>query len=94
MSEHSYSQINFGLRCMFPTWSDWNITYTAKGLAKKRTKSLLKYLAYAALFTTLYQARTQGKKLGDVKIPALIRGYLRLALLLGANSLQKISGKI
>jgi len=79
---------------MFPTWSDWNITYTAKGLAKKRTKALLKYMAYALLFTSIYQARSQGKKLREARIPVLIRNYLRAALLLGANSLQKISGRV
>lgn len=85
-----YTQIWFGLRCMFPTWSDWNITYTAKGLAKKRVKSLLRYtiiLCLAAGFPLL-------KRKGLTEMKLLLKQYPKLALMAVAAGLQNAASKI
>src|SRR5277367_874150 len=49
-THHRRSQIDFTLRCMFPRYSDWDLTYTRKGLIKYR---LLQSLAYLATFSTI-----------------------------------------
>jgi hypothetical protein len=76
---------------MFPTWSDWEITYTSKGLAKKRAKAALRYLAYAAAIAGIIQLRKDrnGQRLKD-----LLKGYVRQALLTGAVVLQTIGSKV
>lgn len=77
---------------MFPTWSDWNITYTSKGLRKKRTKAMLRYLAYAVAFVGIYKARQARYGLTDLL--AFLKGYLMLALLMVARTLQRVGSKV
>lgn len=87
----SYSQIHFTYRCIFPTWSDWDIKYTAQGLLKKRVKILLSFLAYAAGIAGLYRVWRGGYTLGD--LPGLLRMVLRLGLLDVAEGAQKLAGR-
>jgi hypothetical protein len=77
---------------MFPKSSDWNIKYTPKGLAKKRVKSGVRYMLYTLALVGIYQAKRQGYSVRDFSL--LARNYLKLPLLLGANFLQKIAGKL
>ena len=76
---------------MFPTWSDWQITYTSKGLAKKRAKTALRYTAYAAAIAGIIRLR--GAKNGE-SIKELLRAYVRQALLTGAVVLQAVGSKV
>lgn len=92
MAGSSYTQIWFGLRCMFPTWSDWDITYTSKGLAKKRTRTILRSLALVATIVGIIRMRNNG--IGRDNIKALLQSYVRYALLGGASVLQAVSRKI
>lgn len=77
---------------MFPTWSDWDITYTAKGLAKKRTKATLSFLACATTLLGLYRLRKNVKTVADTR--ELLKRYLRMGLMTGAVVLQTIGSKV
>lgn len=76
---------------MFPTWSDWQITYTSKGLAKKRAKSALTYLAYAAAIAGIICLR-RAKNGASVK--DMLKTYVRQALLTGGMVLQVVGSKV
>jgi hypothetical protein len=76
---------------MFPTWSDWQITYTSKGLAKKRAKSALRYLAYAAAIAGIIRLR-RAKNGASVK--DMLKAYVRQALLTGGMVLQVVGSKV
>lgn len=89
---YRYTQIRFWYHCIFPTWNHWNITYTTKGLFKKRTKTLLRYLAIAAIVRGLIRAKQQGKTLKD--LPAQVQGLLRVMLFFGAGVLQRAGAKV
>jgi hypothetical protein len=82
----------FGLRCMFPTWSDWDITYTSRGLAKKRFNLFLRILALVGTVSAIIRLRRSGMDRAGVK--ELLKGYVRTSLLTGAGVLQLISNKI
>lgn len=76
---------------MFPTWSDWDITYTPKGRAKRtgmRVTSILTLVAVISGILRLRQA-AQGRGLRSV-IAELFREFL----LKGSNILQKASSKV
>jgi hypothetical protein len=77
---------------MFPTYSDWDITYTTKGLAKKRTKAALRYLTYLAAIIAVIRLRKNNTSIGGVK--EKIRRYLRQVLLTGALVLQVAGSKV
>ena len=56
---------------MFPTWSDWQLTYTTKGLAKRRTKRALRYLGVCGLIGAIIFFRrnlqdSNGYKIGTI----------------------------
>ena len=77
---------------MFPTWSDWNLKYTKKGLVKRRAKMTISYLAiFSAVYALIY-LRRNGKALNDFKV--ILKEYVRLALLSGVNLLQMIEKRI
>lgn len=52
---YPYTQIWFGLRCMFPTWSDWNINYTRKGIWKRRIVLALRVVTTCAMIIGAYR---------------------------------------
>ena len=76
---------------MFPTYSDWDITYTTKGLAKKRAKTTLRYLTSLAVIVGIIRLRrnSNGRSIKDI-----IKGYVRQALLTGALVLQVAGSKV
>lgn len=84
-----YTQIWFGLRCMFPTWSDWDIKYTAQGLLKQRAKKLAGLLAILGTVMAL----TRLRKDPDA-CKSHLRNYVRSALLSGVNILQLAEKKL
>jgi len=84
-----YSQINFTLRCMFPTWKDWDITYTPKGLAIRRVKKLFKSLAVMALFIWLYNIR-KNRQTARMMLKDIARDLLQGS----GQFLQSLAGKV
>jgi len=52
---------------MFPTWSDWNIDYTSKGIMKRRIWQALRVLMVVVSIVLGYQARRSGHSLGYFK---------------------------
>ena len=74
---------------MFPTWKDWDITYTPRGLALRRVKTLLKSLAAIAVFIWVYKLRKNGQ---TAKI--VLRDIARDVLQGGGHVLQRLAGKI
>lgn len=74
---------------MFPTWSDWNITYTSRGLAKKRAKTTLRYLAYITAIVGIVRLRRNGHNVKD-----MLKAYARQALLTGGVVLQTVGSKV
>jgi hypothetical protein len=64
LTAHRYSQLYYGYRCMFPTWKDWNLSYTRKGTLKKWTKSTMMVLAFGLAFLDQFQKRSKGVGLG------------------------------
>jgi cation diffusion facilitator CzcD-associated flavoprotein CzcO len=88
---YPYTQIWFGLRCMFPTWSDWDIKYTRKGLVKKSAKKTLRTLAIIAAIFGIVRLRrnTANRSLRDI-----LEEYTRLALLRGGNLLEATGHKV
>ncbi|KAF4632931.1 hypothetical protein G7Y89_g5190 [Cudoniella acicularis] len=85
---YPYSQFNFWLRCAFPTWSDWDIKYTRKGLMKRRTVALLKIFSVFAAVTGFLRLARCG-----IDVTALVKHQARLAFLTGAGLLQKVASK-
>jgi len=77
---------------MFPTWSDWDITYTSKGLLKKRAKTMLTYLACVLAIPSILSLRRNTRSVECVK--ALLKEYIRQALLKGADILQVAGSKL
>ncbi|KAL0261233.1 hypothetical protein SLS55_004929 [Diplodia seriata] len=69
---YPYTQIWFGLRCMFPVWSDWNITYTRKGLVKLYLQRGLRVLTAVVLLIGAWKARQRGLKVADLRVAAKI----------------------
>jgi len=69
---------------MFPTWKDWDITYTRRGLALKRVKTLTKSLAAIAALLWVYRLKRNGESVRLV-LSGMVRGVLQGAgrLLLG-----------
>ena len=76
---------------MFPTWADWDITYTRKGLLKKATSRALKTFALAALMFGIVQQRRNGLRAG---ISAHLKSLIRGLLFRGAGLLQVAGSKV
>lgn len=66
---YPHSQLHFTWRCMFPTWSDWNIKYTRKGIIKRGVVQVVRVVALLAAITGAYQyraGRLRGASLASV----------------------------
>jgi hypothetical protein len=81
---------------MFPTWSDWDFKYTPQGLAKRRRRRALLLASYALTILGLYRARKAGVAMRDLPkmLEGYVRGYLRMAMLMGAGVLQRVAGAV
>ncbi|PQE04407.1 flavin-binding monooxygenase protein [Rutstroemia sp. NJR-2017a BVV2] len=86
-----YSQLYYAYRCMFPTWKDWNLSYTKKGTLKKWTKSTVLALAFGLAFLDQYKKRSRGVGLGAGE---LVTEWFRRALLGVASLSVKMQQKI
>jgi hypothetical protein len=76
---------------MFPTWSDWDITYTRKGQVKRSVKKVLKVVALAAMIVGGVRLR---RKLQGKSLITLFKAYIRVAFLTGAGLLQTVASRI
>lgn len=89
-----YTQIDFWRRCMFPTWSHWNINYTSKGLAKIRKTRLFRLLAFILAIGGAHRFRKSGLGVKDLK--AVMQNMLQIALLnvsmLSVKASRRIAG--
>jgi len=53
------SQIDVTLRCMFPVYCDWTVSYTRKGLLKAQLRRILGLFgAFSAIAALLWAMRT------------------------------------
>jgi hypothetical protein len=77
---------------MFPTWSDWDISYTRKGLLKKRAKTFLRYFMYFAFISGVVKLQRRGQDVASVG--SLLKSYARKVLFMGAGALQKAGEKV
>lgn len=72
---------------MFPKWSDWNVTYTRKGILKNRLRKGLEFAGLAAAILLVYQLRQEGGNIID-----FTRSLVRSGALLvqrGASYIQQ-----
>ncbi|KAF2661436.1 FAD/NAD(P)-binding domain-containing protein [Lophiostoma macrostomum CBS 122681] len=67
---YPYSQVDFWRRCRFPRWQDWNITYTKKGLARKRNGRVARIFALAFTIIGAYRLYQHGVTVADGKVLA------------------------
>ncbi|CZR60949.1 related to ACB 4-hydroxyacetophenone monooxygenase [Phialocephala subalpina] len=88
---YPYTQIWFGLRCMFPTWKDWDITYTRKGRAKRAGMRAAIILGLLAAITTIIRLRRTAQGRG---VKATVADFIRAILLQGAAVLQIAGSKV
>ena len=77
---------------MFPIWSDWDFKYTKKGLAKKRAKTAIAYLAIFGVFAIIVRLQANPQGMAGVKV--LLVNYVKSALLFAANFLKVIEQRI
>lgn len=76
---------------MFPTWSDWNISYTKKGQAKKSAMKVLNTVALLAIIVGGVRLR---RHLQSMSLITLLKGYIRMTFLGGAGLLQTAASRI
>ncbi|PQE30584.1 flavin-binding monooxygenase protein [Rutstroemia sp. NJR-2017a WRK4] len=74
---YPYSQLYYLYRCTFPTWKDWNLSYTRKGTLKKWTQNTVLVLAFGLALLDQYKRRSTGVGLGAGEV---IAGWVRRAL--------------
>ncbi|KAJ5047307.1 uncharacterized protein L3040_003136 [Drepanopeziza brunnea f. sp. 'multigermtubi'] len=86
---YPYTQIRFTLRCMFPTWSDWDIKYTRKAIFKKYAKRVLKAFIFLALLSGFSQQKQNG-----LGLKTYLRGVARSLIFGGAGLLQVAGSKL
>ena len=76
---------------MFPTWSDWNISYTRKGQIKRSVKKVLNVVALTAMIVGGVRLR---RSLQGRSFMALLKVYIRMVFMAGAGLLQTAASKI
>ena len=76
---------------MFPTWSDWDISYTRKGQRKKLMKRVFNVVALAALIIGGVKLRRdlEGRNLLEI-----VKRYVRMVLMTGSGVLQTAASRV
>ncbi|PQE17522.1 flavin-binding monooxygenase protein [Rutstroemia sp. NJR-2017a BBW] len=90
-AKNCYSQLYYLYRCTFPTWKDWNLSYTRKGTFKKWTQNTVLVLAFGLALLDQYKRRSMGVGLGAGEVVA---GWVRRALLGVAALSVKVQERI
>ncbi|KAF2808498.1 FAD/NAD(P)-binding domain-containing protein [Mytilinidion resinicola] len=85
---YPYTQFDFAWRCMFPKYSDWDITLTSKGVTKRRLRQTARILSWILLFTGLYQAKK--RRLTPKGIRDFIRNSLVVVLATALRGIQQL----
>ena len=85
---YPWTQFHFTYRCLFPKWNDWNYTYTAKGLWRKRSTRAMRLLAVAFAIFAILRAYQSDKGLG------FFTEYIKSGLDKLANTLTLATQKI
>lgn len=89
---YPYTQIDFTRRCMFPNMNDWNIVYTSKGLAKRRTWRTIRFLTCALLIVGAYRVKQKGLGLADAK--SIVRQAVVAVLGGGTQILEAVKSRL
>jgi hypothetical protein len=76
---------------MFPTWNDWDISYTRKGQVKKFAMTLLRIVALVATIISSMKLR---RSLRGQSIVSLLKANFRTAFLTGAGVLQNAASRV
>lgn len=89
---YPYSQLDFWRRCVFPRWNDWNIQYTKKGLAKKRSRQATKTLALVLGIVGSYRLYHSGLGVQDLKelVGQILRSTISQVLLIWTLVREKV----
>ena len=73
---YPYTQIWFGIRCLFPFWRDWNIDYTTKGRVKLAASRTVRFASVVLTFLLAYNARQSGQGLSYFRnLPLQLLAY-------------------
>lgn len=90
---YPYTQVDFWRRCKIVKWSDWNIEYTAKGLAKIRMRKVRRVLAFMLAIGVFWRFRSSGWGLGDLKglVMTAVRIYMANVMQLGDKVKNAVS---
>ena len=88
----SYTQFDFTRRCMFPNMNDWNIVYTSKGLAKRRTWRTIRFLTCALLIVGAYRVKQKGLGLAVAK--GIVRQAIIAVLSGGTRILEAVKSRL
>ncbi|KAF2842322.1 putative flavin-binding monooxygenase [Patellaria atrata CBS 101060] len=64
---YPYSSYMWIWKNMFPTWNDWDIKYTKKGIRKQKLRKSAEILAFTLALLAVYNARQQGLGIFDIK---------------------------
>jgi len=78
---------------MFPVWSDWDISYTTKGLWKRRLGGVVKVVAFAALIAAAKNVATKPELWSVQYGVSLARSGFQSILQRGISTLAKIQAR-
>jgi hypothetical protein len=76
---------------MFPTWSDWDISYTRKGRIRKSARTLLRTVALVGLIVGSVRL---GQNLQGRSMMTFLKANIRMAFLAGAGFLQTAASRV
>lgn len=79
---------------MFPVWSDWDISYTTKGLWKRRAAGVAKIVAFAAVMVAVVKAVTMPRVWNVQNGAMLARLGLRSILQRGVSALGLVQARL
>ncbi|EED23726.1 flavin-binding monooxygenase, putative [Talaromyces stipitatus ATCC 10500] len=67
-TSYPFSQIDYGLRCMFPVWKHWESKLTTEGLKQRRRKALRRSIALVLAVTIYFWGRRNPSGVQTVKM--------------------------
>ncbi|EFQ94419.1 hypothetical protein CFE70_000719 [Pyrenophora teres f. teres 0-1] len=91
---YPWSQMHFTYRCMFPVWSDWDISYTTKGLWKRRVGGVAKLVVLTALMVAAVNVVTKPQVWNVQHGIMLAQSGLRSILQRGIGALGMVQAQL
>ncbi|KAH0565931.1 hypothetical protein GP486_000684 [Trichoglossum hirsutum] len=64
---YPYSQLRFGWRSMYPTYTDWNFKYTSKGYVKLWLRGIAKLILSIVAVASVYKASQAGYSASNIQ---------------------------